>query len=337
MTFLAGHWLWLLIAVAALLIGYAVVNRWRPPYAARLPTSPILATALSMGPSRWRVRIPAAVFALTLVALVFALARPVETRHIPRDRGTVMLAIDVSNSMASTDVAPTRLESAKLGAAAFVGKLPAKINLGLVSFAGTAAVLVPPTTDRGAVLAAIRSLRLGPATAIGDGIFASLQAIKTFSLTTSATGATGPVVGRVPRGGGAPAPPPAVPAAIVLLSDGETTAGQSNAAAAAAAVRAHTPVNTIAYGTARGTLEMDGQALPVPVNAPALRDIARATHGTYFRATSRGELHDAYRKLGTSIGYRTADRELTTWFLGLAVLGGLLAAALSFGWAPRLP
>ncbi|MGF7236335.1 MAG: VWA domain-containing protein [Frankia sp.] len=334
MRFLAGHWLWLLFAIAGLLIGYGVATRRRALYSARLPTSPVLATVLSARASRWRHRIPAAVFALTLVALVFALARPVEARQTPRDRGTVMLAIDVSNSMASTDVAPTRLESAKLGATAFVGKLPARINLGLVAFAGTAAVLVPPTTDRVAVLRAIHNLRLGPATAIGDGIFAALQAIRAFSF---ATGPTGPTSERRAGPGGAIVPPPPPPAVIVLLSDGETTAGRSNETAAAAAVAARTPVDTIAYGTPGGTLEVDGQALPVPVNAQALRDIARTTHGAYYRATSRGELHDAYRQLGTSIGYRTTYQELTTWFLGLAVVGGLLTAALSIAWAPRLP
>lgn len=319
MTFLAAHWLWLFLAVGAVAAAYVAMALRRRTYAARLSSAPLLATVLPRRPQWWRRHLPAGLMLLTLATAVVALARPARPERIPRERATIMLAIDVSNSMAATDVAPDRLDAAREGADAFVGQLPPKINLGLVAFSGTAAVLVAPTTDRDAVRAGVHSLQLGPATAIGEGIFASLSAISAANARLS---------------GGSGGPPPA---AIVLLSDGATTRGRPNAQAVTAAKAAHVAVNTIAYGTPNGTLNVDGQEIPVPVNTSALRDIAGATSGSYHRATSGDELRSVYRDLGSSIGYRTQQREVTTWFVGLSVLLGLVAAAASIGLAGRLP
>lgn len=319
MNFLAAHWLLLLIVVGALLAGYVVMSLRRRVYAARLSTAPLLATVLPKRPQWWRRHLPAALMLLSLVAAVFALARPARAERVPRERATIMLAIDVSNSMAAQDVAPNRLDAAKDGAVAFVDQLPPKINLGLVSFSGTASVLVSPTTDRDAVRAGIRSLQLGPATAIGEGILASLSAISTSNARLSSAGQGPP------------------PAAIVLLSDGETTRGRPNSQAVAAARSARVSVNTIAYGTADGTLDVGGQEIPVPVNEEALKEIASDTSGSYHRATSGDELRSVYKGLGSSIGYKTEYREVTTWFVGLSLLLGLSAAALSIGLTSRLP
>jgi Ca-activated chloride channel family protein len=318
-NFLAEHWLWLLVAVAALLGLYVYMNVRRRVYAARLSSAPLLSTVLPRRPQWWRRHLPAALMLLTLVAAIFALARPARAERIPRERATIMLAIDVSNSMAAQDVAPNRLDAAKDGAAAFVDQLPPKVNLGLVAFSGTASVLVSPTTDRDAVRSGIRSLQLGPATAIGEGIFASLSGIATANAQLSSPGQGPP------------------PAAIVLLSDGETTRGRPNAQAVAAARAARVAVNTIAYGTADGTLDVGGQEIPVPVNEGALKDIADQTDGSYHRATSGDELKSVYRGLGSSVGYRTEYREVTTWFVGLSVLLGLAAGALSVLLTSRLP
>ena len=319
MTFLAGHWLWLLLLVAALAAGYVVMSLRRRVYAARLASTALLATVLPRRPQWWRRHIPAILLLLTLAGLVVSLARPARAERIPRERATIMLAIDVSNSMAATDIAPTRLEAAKQGAMAFIDQLPPRINLGLVSFAGSASILVPPTTDREAVRAGIRNLQLGPATAVGEGIFASLQAIAMAADQTSEAGQ----------------PPP--PAAIVLLSDGETTRGRPNSQAALAAREADVPVDTIAYGTEDGTLDVSGQQIPVPVNEDALRELAEQTGGSYHRAASGDELTSVYRGLGSSIGYRTEHREITTWFVGLSLILGLSAAGLSLAFSARLP
>ena len=182
---------------------------------------------------------------LALTSLVVSLARPAHATKVPRERATVMLAIDVSNSMAATDVSPTRLIAAKQGAQAFIDQLPARINLGLVSFSGTASVQVEPTRDRQAVRQAINALELGPSTAIGEGVFACLQAIKDSSA-------------RLRDAQGLP------PARIVLLSDGSTSTGRSNDQAAQAAKAAKTPVDTIAYGTQDGSVVISGRGDPGP-------------------------------------------------------------------------
>jgi Ca-activated chloride channel family protein len=318
-TFLAAHWLWMFVAVGALAVAYVAVSLRRRVYAARISSTSLLTSVVPNRPQWWRRHVPAILLLLTLSGLVFALARPARADRVPRERATIILAIDVSNSMAATDISPNRLEAAKLGAAAFVDQLPPRINLGLVAFSGTASVLVPATTDRDAVRAGIRGLELGPATAIGEGIFASLQAIATASARLSDEGQ-----------------PPA-PAAIVLLSDGETTRGRPNEQAAADAKEAGVPVDTIAYGTPGGTLDIGGQQIAVPVNEDALRDIATATGGSHHRAASGDELESVYRNLGSSIGYRTEHREVTSWFVGLALGLGLAAAATSLAFSSRLP
>jgi Ca-activated chloride channel family protein len=319
MTFLSAHWLWLLLAVAAVLAGHVAISFTRQRYAARLASASMLSAVLPTRPQWWRRHVPAALLLLSLTGMVLALARPARTELVPRERATIMLAIDVSNSMAATDISPNRLAAAKQGAQAFVDKLPPKINLGLVAFSGTASVLVPPTTDRAAVKAGINGLQLGPATAIGEGIYASLTAISSISSQFVNNGQAAP------------------PAAIVLLSDGETTRGRPNSQAAQAAKNAHVPVNTIAYGTPNGTLDVGGQLIPVPVNEPALTEIAHQTAGTHHRATSGDELTSIYKSLGSSIGYRKEFREISGQFVAASLGLGLAAAAFSLAFARRLP
>jgi Ca-activated chloride channel family protein len=319
-SFLAAHWLWLLLAVAALLALYIAYSLRRRVYAARLSSTALLASVLPRRPQWWRRHVPAALMLLSLAVTVIALARPARAEKVPKERATVMLAIDVSNSMAATDVKPNRLAAAKDSAAVFLDKIPAKINVGLVSFSGTAAIVVPAGTDRDAVRTGIQALQLGPATAIGEGIFACLQAISTLNTRLSAQShATAP------------------PATIVLMSDGETTRGRPNSQAVTAAKDARVPVHTIAYGTPDGTLDIGGQQIPVPVNKDALRTIAHDTGGSFHEATSGDELAAAYRSLGSSIGYRTEYREVTTWFIGLTLLLGLTAGTSSILLGSRLP
>src|SRR5690606_249237 len=145
----------------------------------------------------------------------------------------------------------------------FVHDLPGSINLGLVAFAGTADVLVPPTTDRAAVVQAIEGLDLAESTAIGEAVMRSLDAIESVP----------------PAPGGAP-----VPAHIVVMSDGVTTVGTPDPVAAAAAVEAGVPVSTIGFGTASGTVRYEGQVVPVPVGEAELRALAEATGGASFTA-----------------------------------------------------
>ena len=318
MSFTSADWLWLLLAVAAVAAAYLLVNLRRRAYTVRFTNLALLESVTPRRPQWFRRHVPAILLLAGLVALVVAMAGPAREEQVPKERATIILAIDVSNSMAATDVSPTRLAAAQDGASAFVDRLPAPINLGLVSFAGSANLLVAPTTDRSAVRAAIANLRLGPGTAIGEAVSTSLNAIQAAAA----------------RFQGPQGPPPA---AIVLLSDGETTVGMPNAQAGELAAKAKVPVDTIAYGTPDGTVEIQGEIVPVPVNVDALVALADQTGGKSFRAETGDQLKQVYESLGSSIGYRTERHDITRQFLGAGLALALLAGALAVWWSARLP
>jgi Ca-activated chloride channel family protein len=228
-----------------------------------------------------------------------------------------VVTIDVSLSMEAADVAPTRLEAAKTAAIAFVGSLPPKFNVSLVSFAGSATTLVPPTLDHGAVTAAIATLDLQPSTAIGEGIYTSLAALA-----------------QLPQD---PANPEAtVPARIVLLSDGKTQVGRPADEAAKVARDQEVPVYTIAYGTENGFIEVGGRREPVPVDHAELARVSRISGGEAYSAASAGELNDVYRDIGSSVGKEKVDREVTSRYagfgLGFAILAALGMISLGARW-----
>jgi Ca-activated chloride channel family protein len=229
-----------------------------------------------------------------------------------------MLAIDVSLSMEATDVLPNRLDAAKQAAQAFADVLPSRINLGLVKFGRDGSVLVPPTLDRDAFKRAVGNLQLEPYTAIGEGIFASLSAIDTFSKATTATDDK-------------PAP-----ARIVLLSDGYNTVGRTVAEASTAAKKANTPVSTIAFGTDNGTVTVEGQTQRVPADRTTLRGIAQATGGSFHTAASVQELKTVYNDIGSQIGYTTAQRDISWRFMLGGLLCAIAAGAVSLLWSGRL-
>ena len=318
-TFLAPGWLWLLLAVAALLVVYVVLQLRRRAYAVRFANLELLDKLAPKRPG-WRRHLAFALLLLALAALTTAMAKPTRETRVPRDRATVMMAIDVSLSMRAEDVVPNRLEAAQAAAKEFVGLLPPRINLGLVTFSGTASVAVAPTTDRTAVLRALDSLELAERTAIGEAIFSSLDAIKTFQTQLQAQDT-------------AEGPPPA---RLVLMSDGSNTWGRSPEQASGAAKQAEVPVSTIAFGTDEGYIELEGDRVAVPVNHEQLRGIAEATGGSYYPAASAEELASVYRDLGSQIGYTTERREITTWFVGTGLLLAFAAAGVSLVWTNRL-
>jgi Ca-activated chloride channel family protein len=218
--------------------------------------------------------------------------------------------------MEATDVEPNRLIAAQEAAKSFVDLVPSRLNLGLVAFSGVAQVLVSPTTDHSLLKRSIDNLQLGPRTAVGEAIFASLGSI--------ASVASDP----------GQAPPPG---RIVLMSDGETTVGRPNELATKAAADAKVQVSTIAFGTDDGYVVVEGRNIPVPVNRDALATIADATGGRAFEAGTAKELRRVYADIGSSIGYRTEQREVTSWLVGLALVFALGAAAGSLLWTSRLP
>ena len=316
MSFLEPGRLALGLVVLGLAAGYVAMQVWgRQRYAVRFTNVALLASVAPRRPG-WRRHVPAALLLLALASMVVALARPTRSEQVPRERATIILAIDVSISMDATDVQPSRLEAAKAAAQSFVGQLPAPINLGLVSFAGSATVLVPPGTDRDLVLSAIDRLTLAEATAIGEAVVASLASID--SLPDGSDGEE-------------------VPAHIVLMSDGETTAGTPNEIAVQAARDAGVPVTTIAFGTDAGTIEYEDEVLPVPVNRPELAAVAESTGGTAFEAASGEQLRGVYEDIGSSIGFTEEEREVGDRFTGAAFAAAALGALLSLAWTSRLP
>jgi Ca-activated chloride channel family protein len=309
--------LWLLVLVAALLAAYVAVQLVRrPTYAVRFTNLALLDVVAPRRPG-WRRHVAAGTLVVGLAALVVALAEPARDVQVPRERATVVLAIDVSLSMQATDVAPSRLDAAKGAASDFLDTVPDTINIGLVEFAGTANVIVPPTTDHGDVRRAIQALQLAEGTAIGEAIFSSLDALATLPEADD--------------------PDEAVPASIIVISDGETTVGRADSQGVAAAVDAGVPVSTIAFGTDSGVIVVEGEAVPVPPDLDAMRTIAEESGGVFFEAESGGELEAAYADLGTSIGFETEQRPVTEWFVGAALAALLLTGILSLLWFARLP
>ncbi len=316
MTFLAANRLLLLLVVAGLAGAYVVVQvRGRRRYAVRFTNLALLGSVAPRTPG-WRRHLPAVLLLVSLTGMVLSLARPARAELVPRERATIMMAIDVSISMDATDVRPSRLASAKAAATSFARLLPEQINLGLVAFAGSARVLVPPTTDRTPVIEAIERLELAESTAIGEAVLTSLDAIE--SAPAAADGEP-------------------VPAHILVLSDGETQVGTPNELAAAAAVEAGVPVTTIAFGTPDGTITYQGQTLPVAVNEDELAELAEATGGSAFEAATTEQLETVYGDIGSSIGFVSEQREIGSWFTGAAFAFALLAAATSLVWFSRLP
>jgi Ca-activated chloride channel family protein len=317
MHFASPAWLFTLVAVVAVAIGYLLLQFRRRKFVARFSNTSLLASVVPRRPG-WRRH---ATFALLLVALLvlsLGVARPTASVRVPQEKATVMLAIDVSLSMEATDVLPSRIEAAKKAAQAFADVLPKRINLGLVKFGGQASVVIPPTLDRDSFKRAVGALQLEESTAIGEAVFASLGALSTFSLASTASDEK-------------PAP-----ARIVLLSDGFNTVGRSVADAVTAAKKADTPVSTIAFGTPGGTVTVQGQTVPVQVDKQTLQGLAQATGGTFHTAASIEELQSVYKDIGSQIGYTTAQRDISWRFMLAGLLAALGAGMLSLLWSGRL-
>ena len=311
MTFVSPWWLLLLIVVAALVAGYLVVLRRRRRDTVRFTNLALLEKIAPKRPG-WYRHIPAAALIAALAVLSVALAGPMAEARVPRNRATVVLVIDVSLSMQATDVAPSRIAAAQTAAKAFADQLTPGVNLGLVAFAGTAAVLVSPTVEREAVKRAVDGLRLSESTATGEAIFAAMQSIETFSLAVAGASEDGPP-----------------PARIVLMTDGKQTVpgpdrenDQRGAfTAARSAGEAKVPVSTISFGTDYGSIDLEGDRVPVPADDASMREIARLSGGQFFEAASEDELRQVYAELGEQIGYEVRRVDTSRpWMAGGALL-----------------
>lgn len=321
--FASPWWLAFLLVVAALAVGYVLAQRRRHRNLLRFSNLELLEKVAPARPGRLR-HLPTALILVGLALLTVALAGPTSDQRVPRNRATVMLVIDVSLSMQSTDVSPNRLAAAQEAAKQFADGLTPGINLGLVAFAGTASVLVSPTVNREETKAAIDHLTLAERTATGEAIFTSLQSIETLGAVL---------------GGGDQVPP----ARIVLLSDGKQTVPDSpddqrgGYTAARKAKEEGVPISTISFGTSYGTVDIGDERIAVPVDDPSLREIANLSGGTFFTASSLEELTKVYDTLEEQIGFETTRGDASRVWLVLGVLATSAGVAAALLLRQRLP
>ena len=325
LTNFAHPWFFLfLLFVAGLIALYVITVRARQKRVLRFANMELLESVAPQRPNRWR-HLSAIMLIGSMVLLTIAMAGPQNDVRIPRNRAVVLLAIDVSQSMRATDIEPSRLAAAQVAAKQFADQLTPGINLGLIAYAGTATVLVSPTTNREATKIAIDKLQLADRTATGEAIFTALQAIAT----------VGAVIG-----GGEDGPPPA---RIVLMSDGKETvpSNPDNPKGAFTAARTAkdqgVPISTVTFGTPYGYVDINDQRQPVPVDDETLKKIAELSDGNAYSASTLEQLKEVFTSLQDQIGYETIKGDASVGWLRLGALLLALSALAALLFNRRLP
>jgi Ca-activated chloride channel family protein len=309
-----------LVLVPTLAGLYVLRERRRQSYASRF-TAPALLPNLVDATPGWRRHLPLALFLVALAAMIVGVARPHASVSVRQEEATVLIAIDSSLSMSSQDVQPSRLAAAQGAAQAFVDGMPKKFRVGVIGFAGRAYVAVPPTEDRELVHSALKALKPGQGTALGDAV-----ALGTRLARSERTGD-----GRIP------------PTAMLVISDGAQKSGRTTPDAAAAQARSlHIPVYTVVIGTPDGVVNVPVAGgyqaqLRVPPSPATLQAVARATGGQFFTAPDASHLRQIYEKLGSRLGHRRVKREVTDLFAGGSAVFMLFGGALSALWFRRVP
>ncbi len=343
MTFLWPDLLWLLALLPVLIGVYVWLMQRRKKLAVRYANLSRVKEAMSAG-QRYRRHLPAMLFFAGMAVLALALARPAALVTLPSAHGTIILAIDVSGSMRATDVEPTRLEAAQAAARAFVEDQPHGTRIGVVSFAGTAALVQPPTNNRDDILAAIDRFQLQRATAIGSGIIVSLaalfpdQGITVESADAGATNASPLDPGKSPKPQFKPVPPGSyTSAAIILLTDGQRTTGPDSVDAARMAADRGVRIFTVGVGTVNGeTIGFGGWSMRVRLDEDTLKEIARVTRGEYFYAGNASDLKKVYQSLSSRFVLERKKVEITALVAAAAAVLLLVAAGLSLAWFNRI-
>lgn len=350
MSFQWSSLLYLLFLIPLIVVAYIVALRRRRRYAVRYSSLSLVRDA--MGKQSWlRRHLPFLLFLLAMTSLIIALARPTATVMVPSNKATVILAMDVSRSMCSTDIEPNRLKAAQDAALDFVQNDRSGRKIGIVAFAGFAELIQPPTDNLGDLERAIDSLTPARRTAIGSAILRSIDAIAEIDDRVKPSdlnfGQTGPV--ETPN-------VDAVPHIIVLLTDGASNAGPLPLTAAAQAVDRGIRVYTIGFGTLHNTSPMNcgdsaqeldpffgggfgnpfggggggGGGFRRELDEDTLKQVANLTGGTYYAATSASELLDVFQKLPTYLIATRENIEISAFFTIFAVLMAILAMVLSF-------
>ena len=344
MTFLWPSALLLLLSVPALIALYLYILRRKSKAALRYSNLGMVKAAMGSG-QKIRRHIPAAVFLAAFTLMLVALARPAAMVTLPSQHETVILALDVSGSMRADDVKPTRLAAAQAAARAFINETPRSTRIGLVAFAGSAALVQPPTHSRDDLFAAIEQLQLQHATAVGSGILVSLKAIfpdQDFEVSSprlqSAAAALSRPLGEPKKEAPKPVPPGSHKSAVViLLTDGQTTTGPDPVDAARLAAERGVRVFTVGVGTADGQiLTGEGLSIRVRLDEDALKVIADMTRAEYFFAGSAPDLKKVYEGLNSKLVLEKKETEITVIFAALAAALSLVSAALSLLWFNRI-
>lgn len=312
--FFAPLRLWALLVLPALIALYIIGLHLSRRSGIRYTNTGVLAAVLPKQ-SQWRRHVSVAMALCSLIMIAGAWARPAGIEKVPRERATIILIIDCSQSMTSTDVAPNRLAAAQAAATSFVNQLPPQYNVAVVSLSGSPSQMSPPSTDRGQLTRAIDALEPTNGTAIGDAINVAMNSI-----------AQAP-----PSSDNTPAP-----ALMILLSDGTNTKGFDPMTAAAAAAAQKVPIYTIAFGTANGYVDIDGQRANVAPDKAMLSQIAQATGGKALDAASASQLNGVYSTLRSEVGYDEVNKEVTArwalYALAFAVVASLGAVSMAARW-----
>jgi Ca-activated chloride channel family protein len=349
MSFLWPDFLWLLALVPALVGLYLLAMRRKKKLAVRYASLSMVRDALGVG-QRIRRHVPPVLFLIGIALMIVAMARPTAIVTLPTEHELIILAMDVSGSMRAVDVKPTRLAAAQEAARAFINDQPGNVKVGIVSFAGTAAVVQAPTENREDLLAAIDRFQLQRATAIGSGLLVSLKAI--FPDVEFDLRASNPRVQARDTGRGlsidrakepAKEPPKPVPpgsyssAVIILLTDGQTTTGPDPIESAKMAAERGVRVYTVGVGTVQGeVIGWEGWSMRVRLDEDTLKQIANITRGEYYYAGTATDLKSIYKGMNSKMVLQKQQTEISALFVAAAALFVLLGAGLSLAWFNRL-
>ena len=345
MSFIWPSLLWLLALLPLLPLLYLWLLRKKRKTTVRLASVQVAKLALGKGPG-WRRHVPPSLMLLAVAAGLFAAARPTATITLPLAERTIILAMDVSGSMRAEDVKPNRLVASQVAAKAFVNNLPREVRVGVVSFAGTAAVVQAPTMSRDDVIAAIDRFQLQRGTATGSGIILSLATlfpdhgieIQHVTGQRNFPGGTSKDIKKPDKPAFTPVPPGSYnSAAVIMLTDGQRTTGPDPLDAAKMAAERGIRVYTVGIGTTQGeTIGFEGWSMRVRLDEETLKNISLLTHGEYFYAGSAEDLKKVYEGLSSRMVTERKETEISGLFAALGALLSVLAAVLSVWWFGRV-
>jgi Mg-chelatase subunit ChlD len=353
MELLWPGFLYLLGLVPVLIAVYIWILHRRRRFAVRYSSLSLVREAMPRK-SSWRRHIPFGLFMLALASMAFALTRPVAVANVPTNQTTIILAIDVSGSMRSRDISPSRIEAAESAALWFIQHQKPGTQIGIVAFSGYGELIQPPTSDQEALQTAVDSLTLGRRTAIGSGILTSLDAISQIDKKVA------PSISDPSSGAVEPAPPPHgiyAPDIVVLLTDGVSNTGPLPLDAAQQAVDRGVRVYTIGFGTSNGGFPSDNQqsqggnpfggnnpqgggqfgggfGYRMAIDETTLKQIASMTGGNYHLASSASELQTVFQNLPTYLITKLQITEISFAFAAIGALFAFLAIVLSVLWHP---